>query len=287
MEFRHLHYFLAIAEEGSFNRAAERLRISQPSLSRQVQALERELGQALFDRTARGATPTVAGEALLQHARQLLALEAATQEVVSGATEIREVVTIGVPPGTSSEWLVSMVGRLDDEVPGCALQLVEANSTNQLRMLREGRLDLCMVHQSPPSDCSSWKLREEPFGLAVRPGHTLASAESCSLRDLDGLRVLVHSRDQVPTQQDGLIGAAVEAGIRPYWQFAQFVEHALAGAAAAKADAVLVSRYTAEKQMPGWPWHPLTGLPLAMTTWLVCQRHTRAVVGDVTTAIMS
>ena len=113
-----------------------------------MQALERELGQALFDRTARGATPTVAGEALLQHARQLLALEAATQEVVSGATEIREVVTIGVPPGTSSEWLVSMVGRLDDEVPGCALQLVEANSTNQLRMLREGQLDLYVVHQS-------------------------------------------------------------------------------------------------------------------------------------------
>ena len=150
MEFRHLHYFLAIAEEGSFNHAAERLRNQAVPRPGRCRRCWRGFGQALFNENSTGALPTVAGKALLQHARQLLALEAATQEVVSGATKMREVVTIGVPPGTSSEWLVSMVGRLDDEVPGCALQLVEANSANQLRMLQKGEFDLCMVRNHRP-----------------------------------------------------------------------------------------------------------------------------------------
>lgn len=287
MEFRHLKYFLAVADEGSFSHASDQLRISQPSLSRQVQSLERELGHRLFERTARGARLTVAGHALLQHARQLLALESSTRDVLAGGAAVREIVTIGICPGTPGPWLLGLIEHLAEHAPRCAPNLVEANSSEQLRMLREGRLDLCTVHQAPPSDYASWRIREEPFGVAVRPDHPLAGSAVFDLVDLDGLRVLVHSKDQVPTQQDGLMGAAVVANIHPHWQFTQFVEHAAASARATGADAALISRYTATRQLPEWPWSPLRNLGLAMTTWLVRQRTTREVVAATADAAVS
>ncbi|WP_138413567.1 LysR family transcriptional regulator [Sinomonas gamaensis] len=278
MEFRQLQYFLAIAEEGSINRAADRLLVSQPSLSRQLHSLERQLGHSLVSRTARGISLTPAGHALLQHARRILALEAATPEVLAEGLPAREVVSIGVPPGTPADWLVGLVRELKEGESACAPTLIEANSSVQLRMLREGRLDLAMVHQQPPSEYSSWRIGQESFGLAVRPNSPLAAQAVLTVGSLDSLRVLVHSRDQVPTQQEGLIRAALDAGVQPKWQFAQFVEHALASAEAADADAVLVSRYTAERQLPGWVWHPISALPIEMTTWLVSQPRTRAAV---------
>ena len=286
MELRLLHYFLAIAEEGSINRAAERLRVSQPSLSRQLQALENQLGHRLVQRTARGATLTATGEALVQHARKIVALEAATAEVVAGARPVREVVVLGVPPGTPTDWLLRLVRTLKEGEAQCEPSLVETSSSTQLRMLREGRVDLAMVHQKPPAEYASWELREEPFGVAIRPGTALAREPSVGLEALDRLRVLVHSREQVPTQHDALIGAAMDAGVQPQWHFAKFVEHALPAAEAIDADAALISNHTATRQMPDWPWRRIEGLPLAMTTWLVRQRQTRSVVRTAAQAIL-
>lgn len=287
MELRQLHYFLAIAEEGSINRAAERLLVSQPSLSRQLQVLERHLGHALVVRNARGVTLTPAGDALRDHARRILALEAATADVLAEGMPAREVVSLGVPPGTSAEWLLGLVRELKQGTPACAPTLIEANSSAQLRMLREGRQDLAIVHQQPPDEYASWKLHHEAFGLAVRPDSALLNEGELTVSSLDGVRVLIHSRDQVPTQQEGILGSALEAGVQPKWQFAQFVEHARASAEAADADAALVSRLTAERQLPGWVWRPILGLPLEMTTWLVSQRQTRAAVQAAADAVVT
>ncbi|MHC6595160.1 LysR family transcriptional regulator [Arthrobacter sp. C152] len=278
MELRQLHYFLAIAEEGSINRAAERLLVSQPSLSRQLQLLERQLGHELMMRNAKGVSLTQAGEALRDHARRIVALEAATADVLAEGLPAKEVVSLGVPPGTSAEWLVGLVRELKDGTPACAPTLIEAYSSVQLRMLREGRQDLAIVHQQPPDDYSSWKLHQEPFGLAVRPGSALQNEDNLTVSSLNGMRVLIHSREQVPTQQEGILRSALEAGVQPKWQFAQFVEHARASAEAADADGALISQLTAQRQLPGWQWRPIQGLPLEMTMWLVSQRQTRAAV---------
>ncbi|MEW1808760.1 LysR family transcriptional regulator [Pseudarthrobacter sp. NPDC080039] len=278
MELRQLHYFLAIAEEGSINRAADRLLVSQPSLSRQLQLLERQLGHELVVRNARGVSLTPAGDALRDHARRIVALEAATAEVLAEGLPAREVVSLGVPPGTSAEWLLGLVRELKDGAPACAPTLIEANSSFQLRMLREGRQDLAIVHQQPPNEYSSWKLHQEPFGLAIRPGSELQNEDNLTVSSLDGMRVLIHSREQVPTQQEGILRSALEAGVQPKWQFAQFVEHARASAEATDADAALISQLTAQRQLPGWQWRPIHGLPLEMTIWLVSQQQTRAAV---------
>ncbi|MHA6619151.1 LysR family transcriptional regulator [Pseudonocardia sp. DLS-67] len=278
MELRHLRYFLAVAEFGSLNRAATHLLVAQPSLSRQIRSLEHELGRPLLERSARGVALTPAGTALAGHARQLLALEAATADVVAGSDRARETVSVGVPPGIPPDWLVETVRAIGAGVPDCTLALVEANTSEQLRSLQKGELDVGLVHQAPPSGHIGKLLWTEPFGIALRPGHELATAR---LADLDGLRILIHSRGQVPDQQDRLLAATTTAGVHPTWLFARFVEHALAAAEAHRADAVVVGARTARRQLPGWRWTPLRDLPLSLTTWVVRRSETRRVVKSV------
>jgi LysR family transcriptional regulator, benzoate and cis,cis-muconate-responsive activator of ben and cat genes len=285
MELRHLRYFLAVAEFGSLNRAAAHLLVAQPSLSRQIRALEHELGRPLLERSARGVALTRAGTALAGHARQLLALEAATADVVAGSDRVRETVSLGVPPGIPPDWLVETVRAIGADVPVCTLALVEASTSEQLRSLQRGELDVGIVHQAPPSGYVGKLLWTEPFGIALRPGHPLAAAPQHRLADLDGLRVLIHSRGQVPDQQDSLLAATTTADVHPAWIFARFVEHALAGAEAHRADAVVVGSRTARRQLHGWRWTPLRDLPLSLTTWVVRRGDTRRVVKAVADAL--
>lgn len=285
MELRHLRYFLAVADCGSFHRAAEHLLVAQPSLSRQIRALEHELGEPLFTRTPHGVTLTPAGRALVGHARRILALEAATPEIVSRREQPREHVTLGVPPGVPPGWLAGVVEHVGRVLPGVGLDLVEANTARQLGLLREGRLDIGLVHQAPAAGLVGEVLWQEPFGIAVRPGHDLAARSEHRLADLDGLRVLVHSPAQVPGQRDDLLAAAFAAGVHPVWLCGEFVEHARAAAEATRADVAAVSCYIAARQLPGWPWRPLRDLPLALTTWAVRRTDCRSVVRETTETI--
>lgn len=246
MELRHLRYFAAVAEEGSFYQAARRLLVSQPSLSRQIMDLERQLGQRLFERTSRGVRLTPSGQALLQHARQILGLAATTQEIVSEAARARQVVSVGVPPATPGSWLSSVVEAVDTVLPHAELNYVEATSFDQLRLLHEGRLDLCLVHQQPPGHYASWLLRREILGLAVRPGHPLAGEPDYRIGDLHAMRVLVHAREREPARES-VTAAVLAIGVRPYWQFAQFTEHVLACAQATRSDAALVAAHVAAR----------------------------------------
>jgi DNA-binding transcriptional LysR family regulator len=282
MELRHLRYFAAVAAEGSLSRAAERLHLTQPSLSRQIRQLEHDIGTPLFERTTTGTNLTPAGAALHRHALLLLRLADAAPDMARSAVgRSRELVNIGIPPGIPDGWLLDVLAALETGVPHAAVALTEASSTEQLRMIREGHLDLAMVREQPQPRLRTVRLFDVPFGVAVRPGHPLAGDPTCDVRALDKLRVLAHGRQQVPVVDDRLVVAAHDAGAVPLWQFAQFTEHALACAEAAKADAVLLVEHSARRLLPGWPWLRLTGPELALTTWLAWPAETRTVVGQV------
>jgi DNA-binding transcriptional LysR family regulator len=282
MELRHLRYFVAVAAEGSLTRAAERLHVTQPSLSRQMRQLERDMGAALFQRSATGTVLTPAGSALHRHSLLLLRLADASREVARSATgQAREVVQMGIPPGAPDQWLLTILGALEKEVPHAAVAFTEASSTDQLRMIREGQLDLGLVREQPSERLHARRLFAVPFGVAIRPGHRLAADTACRVQDLDQLRILAHGREQVPVVDDRLVLAAHDAGATPLWQFAQFSEHALACAEAVKADAVLLIEHSARRLLPDWPWRPLTEPELQLVTWLTWPPETRTVVDDV------
>ncbi|MEV4729716.1 LysR family transcriptional regulator [Saccharopolyspora sp. NPDC049426] len=286
MELRHLRYFVAVAAEGSLTQAAERLHLTQPSLSRQIRQLESDIGAALFERNAAGTSLTPAGVALHRHALLLLRLADAAPDMARSATShTREVVHIGVPPGLPEGWLLDVLAALETEVPHASITLIEAGSSEQLRMIREGHLDIGMVREQPAGKLRGTVLFEVPFGVAARPGHPLASGTTCRMQDLDNLRVLAHGRQQVPVVDDRLVMAAHAAGAVPLWQFTQFSEHALACAEAVKADAVLLVEHSAHRLLPDWPWLPLTEPELPLVTWLAWPAETRAVVRDIARVI--
>ncbi|MEU1982960.1 LysR family transcriptional regulator [Nocardia sp. NPDC019395] len=278
VELRHLRYFVAVVEERSISRAADRLMMSQPALTRQIKELERECGIDLLDRVPRGVEPTPAGAALYQHAARLLGLAAATRDVARSASAARELISIGLPPGLPADWLAGLIRAFHNETPDIRIDFSDANSSAQLRSVQEGRLDIGIVHQNPPSNLYSVELFEKPFGLAVRPNHPLAERETCPLVELDNLRVLAHAREQIPAEHDRLISVAYEAGIAPIWQFASFVENALACAEATGSHAVLLSESSAHRLLPGWPWIELVEPAFPMRTWLVRPEQTRAAV---------
>ncbi|HEX4248935.1 MAG TPA: LysR family transcriptional regulator [Pseudonocardia sp.] len=286
MELRHLRYFKAVYEARSISRAAELLLISQPALTRQIHLLEHELGTPLFDRVAVGVRPTAAASALHPHALTMLRLADATREVARSAGPVGEQVEIGLPPGVAPRWLRATLERLRSEVPEAVFTFADAGSVDQLRMLRGGQLDIALVHQVPPDPLDQQPLFEQPFGVAVRPGHALGGRGSCPAADLVDLRVLAHSREQVPAEHDRMVELISRGGGTPRWCYGKFVENALICADAADADAVLLTRPSAARLLPDWSWSELVAPRVTLRTWAACQQRPRAVVAAAMGAII-
>src|SRR3982751_6322411 len=162
MELRHLRYFVAVAEELNFGRAADRLRIAQPPLSRQIRDLERELGTALFERVPRGVELTAAGRAFLPEARLTLAQAERAQRTAQRAArgEIGRLRVGFVEVAIYSGVLPEVLGFFRMHLPDIGLSLFEMDALQQAEAFREGRIDLGILH-SPPPDAERW-LRVEP-----------------------------------------------------------------------------------------------------------------------------
>jgi len=195
MELRHFRYFLAVAEELSFRRAADRLRLAQPSLGRQIRALEEEMGEQLFDRTPRGVVLTNAGRVLVDEARAVLArVEAAvvaTQAAVRGLGGRLRIATIGP---LSASFLPGTVATFRERYPGVEIDIMEMGPDEQLAALAEGRIEIAFQ----PGTRGSMEMTKFPkravlscgISVAVPARHTLAAARMVKWKDLAGERLL-------------------------------------------------------------------------------------------------
>jgi DNA-binding transcriptional LysR family regulator len=278
MELRQLKYFVGVSRHGSLTRAAAQLRISQPALTRQIRQLEREVGAALFERTPTGMAATAAGVSLFEHARSILGMVASARDVAARSAPVTESVELGLAPGLPGPWLSDRLAAVIDRVPQAQLVLVDADSTTQTAMLRTGRLDVALVHEQPPPALVGTRIRDEPYGVAVRPGTEPALTGPCPMAALDGRRVLVHARNQLAVGHDQLTTRAHERDIRPEWVFASYTEHAQQCADTAGADLAIITEHSAARLLPGWSWHPLVEPASLLETYAVRQRSTRAVV---------
>jgi len=150
MEMRQLHYFVALADEASVSRAAVKLSVAQPAISRQLRLLEEELGVPLFHRTGRGMKLTSAGRFFDDRVRKILAdlsdLEHDVREL-KGVVEGK--VTLGVPPTESHILLPPLLQRLRQEHPGVELRTVEAFSGDVSELLTTGHIDVALFYKAP------------------------------------------------------------------------------------------------------------------------------------------
>lgn len=184
MELHQLEYFIAVAEEASFTKAAVRLNVAQPGVSAQVRRLEAELGQPLLDRSQRTIKLTSAGEAVLPHARA--ALDAAANARLSVdelAGLVRGRVTIGMVGGCASPILPALLAEFHALHPGVSVTLSEDTSDRLIEAVRDGRLDLALIGsagESPPG-VAAVVVADEPLVAAVRPDHHLAKRKTITV----------------------------------------------------------------------------------------------------------
>ncbi|RAJ42246.1 DNA-binding transcriptional LysR family regulator [Kitasatospora sp. SolWspMP-SS2h] len=176
MELRQLEYFVAVAEERNFTRAAERVHISQSGVSAQIRQLERELGAELFDRSARVVTLTVAGKAALEHARQALAAARAVGQAVGEVTDlVRGSLCLGMVAGCTLTPLFDGLAAFHRAHPGVELALLEGDSEHLTEAVRSGALDLALIGRPAPAPdgLDAHVVVSEPLVAAVPPGHPL------------------------------------------------------------------------------------------------------------------
>lgn len=199
LDLRKLRYFVAVAEELHFGRAAERLHIAQPVLSRQIRSLEDELGVEVFDRDRRGTLLTPAGEQLLQDAVPLLASARALLRRAKAAGQDTPTLTIGFMPGIT---LTPATAAFSTVRPGVNVRLLRTSWDDQVDVLLDGRADIGVVRL--PIDQHGLRVRPlftEPRLVMLPAEHRLADRVSVTVRDLAGEHLL-QDPDAVPEWRD-------------------------------------------------------------------------------------
>jgi DNA-binding transcriptional LysR family regulator len=187
MELRHLEYFVAVAEEANFTRAAERVHISQSGVSAQIRKLERDLGTTLIDRSGRTAGLTAAGEAALEHARAALASVEAVRDAVDDVKGLlRGRLVVGMVSAGTVPGLFDALAAFHRAHPGVEIALVEDNSDRLIEGVRSGAMDLALVGAAgtSPTGLDALTIVSEPLVAAVAIGHPLARRRRVTLADI-------------------------------------------------------------------------------------------------------
>jgi DNA-binding transcriptional LysR family regulator len=216
-DLRQLRYFLAVAEELNFTRAAERLHMAQPPLSATIRQLEDQLGVALFERTSREVKLTAAGRLLAERGTELLA---EAQRVFAAVREIERSpvgrLALGVAPPARFGIAPQLLGACASQAPGVMLYVREDTTGVLLRELRAGRLDLAVGFCAPPDDAlERERLRDQPAVLHVDVSHPLAARESVALSDLRSETLIVAGGSESPGFTSTVVELCRAAGFEP------------------------------------------------------------------------
>jgi DNA-binding transcriptional LysR family regulator len=251
VELRHLRYFVAVAEELHFRRAAERLYVAQPAVSEQIRKLEAELAVRLFDRTHRSVALTQAGSALLVEARRVLHQAEIAQRA---ARDARDSAGSRLRIGYVADALPASVPRALQHLASAGPRLdvsLEAGPTNQLiQSVRDQRLDAVIVGlPAPAKGLHATSLGDQSLIAAVPAGNATATEPELTLERLDPERLVILPRDANPALHDAVVALCREAGLAPAFVEAPEprVEAVLlavaAGAGAALLPASVAQRY--------------------------------------------
>ncbi|HHP7244039.1 MAG TPA: LysR family transcriptional regulator [Elainellaceae cyanobacterium] len=217
MELRHLRYFVAVAEELHFGRAAERLHIAQPPLSQQIRQLEEQLGFELFHRTKRSVKLTEAGRVFLDECqlvfRHLDQAIRAGQQASRG--EIGKLV-VGFVSSAAYSVLPPILNQFRNQFPGVDLTLKELTTDQQVQWLRDQRIDIGFVR--PPVEDAELErvtILQEPLVVALPVGHALTQSPDISLRSLSSESFILFPRPLAPGLYDQIISLCQHGGFSP------------------------------------------------------------------------
>jgi len=215
MELRHLRYFVAVAEELHFGRAAKRLGMSQPPLSQQIKNLERDLGVELFRRTKRSVQLTSAGQAFLDRTQHILKGVAQSSEVARRAArgEFGKL-DIGYGPCADLQILPRLMRRYARTHPKVDIRLYPLSGPQQAEALKAGTIDVAILELPPKGKAFVLEgVVREPLLLACPQDHPLARQAPVRMRDLEGVPYVHLARQYAPMYYDLILGFAGEVGV--------------------------------------------------------------------------
>jgi len=217
MELRHLRYFVAVAEERNFTRAAQRLNIAQPPLSRQIQQLEETLGVQLLERNSRPLKLTETGKFFYSHAAQLLAQTADLESMTRRVGNIERSLSVGFVGSTLYGMLPKIIRRFRDQNPTVELSLHEMSTMDQIRALKDGRIDVGFGRiRLEDTNIRRVILREEQMIVALPEGHPLSFGKSVlALRDLVQETLIIFPKAPRPSYADQVLAAFHDRALKP------------------------------------------------------------------------
>ncbi len=259
MDLKQMRYFLAVAEERNFTRAAERLHMAQPPMTRQIQALEEDIGAPLFVRSARVVEPTEAGQALLDEVPNLLALAQRAKERAVLASEGQSGrLDIGIFGSGVLDAIPRILARFHADRPEVRIVLHSLTKHEQVQALRERRISVGFNRLVPPDDdLMVEEVLRESMTVALPARHPLARSTSVSIPDLSGLPLILYPRLPIA----GLAQLVMQAFNREksVLRVEQEVEDVLTAVAlvAGGFGVCVTTASTASLQLPGVVYRPL------------------------------
>lgn len=217
LDLRHLRYFVAVAEELHFGRAAIRLGISQPPLSEQIKSLEETLGTQVLLRTRRRVALTASGRLLYAEAVKLLRHADRVREIMAGARSGHAGhLFLGCVPSALIGALPMILGSGDHTLDGLDIRITEAHTAAIVAGVLDGSLDAGLAWEdSPPATLAIRPLEHVRFIVALHPSHRLAARKRISLADVAQQPLVMSPRDVTPRQYDRIVGGFRQAGLRP------------------------------------------------------------------------
>lgn len=218
MELRHLRYFVAVGEEQHYGRGAQRLRVAQPALSRQIQDLEGEIGFKLFDRLSRGVKLSTAGKLFLEEARRILQqVDEATKRAQRVASGQLGTLRVGFIESMSWHGIVpDSFRQFREGQPEAELQIKPLSSLAQIEAIRSEQLDAGFVFTiaNVGRELAQLKIDSVNLMLAVPKGHSLAKSKHLRLRDLNSASFIWFPRRESPVFYDHLMHACFRGGLK-------------------------------------------------------------------------
>jgi DNA-binding transcriptional LysR family regulator len=283
MELRHIRYFLAVAEEGHFTRAAARVGIGQPPLSQQIKDLEAEIGTPLFHRVPHGAELTAAGEAFLQGVKEMPTLaERAIKAAQRAARGETGSLRVGFTASAAFNTVVpSAIRAFRRAYADVELVLEEANTTRLVAGLQDGSFDVAFLRPGAAGS-EAFQLRllsEEPMMVALPSRHTAAAQEEVELASLKEDPFLLFPRAVGPTLYDSIISACRTAGFEPIIGQSAPQIASVVNLIAAELGVSIVPASMSQLQVSGVTYRPIAGQAAAARLSLAYRRReTSAIV---------
>jgi len=275
LELRHLRYFVAVAEELHFSRAARRLNVSQPPLSQQIRQLESILGARLFVRTSRRVELTPAGTTLLDGARRTLAEVARSIAAAqrAGRGEL-DMLRVGFTDSAALGGLPELVRAFRAAHPAIHLELTEGTTESQLDALAHDLVDVALVRG--PVASGAWQteiVRREPFVAALPADHLLVGKGALSLRALRHVPFVLFPRHLAAPFYDVVVGMCRAAGFDPTIRYESSEYETILSLVAAGLGVSLVPASVRDLQRVGVEFRPLRGVAATAEIALVYRAH--------------